>query len=166
MRRREGGAAATAREEEEGTLAASLVAVRFVLGGGARGDAGGEQQQTWRALLPPSLSVYAVMGLVGRRFGLAPWRTRLVWRSGVAEGSAAGAAAGGAKMGADADEDDGEWDSEDDSGDGKDAAGWREGGARLEVEITPGTRRFAGWIEWEVGREVDVYVYVEGVGKG
>ncbi|KAF2856107.1 tubulin-specific chaperone-like protein E [Plenodomus tracheiphilus IPT5] len=115
------------------SLAARLVRIKFYR------VAGGEVFETE---IPMSCTAYTVLGIIGKRFGVAPLKCRLVWETG--DWMSARKTMGGL--------DDEEWDSEDSEAE--------IGMQRImrEVEIVPGTRSIGTWVD---GTEAVVRVEVK-----
>ena len=137
---------AEGRPRNPNALAARLVACRFRLAGEAGAQLaegrGSGADAVFEVELPRSLSVYSVQGVVGKHFGLQPWKLRLTWETGEWDFRSSGAAANG----------DEEWDSEDEES----QMGMIDSEkAKREVELVPGTRPVGTWIE---GDEVNIRV--------
>ncbi|KAF2733196.1 hypothetical protein EJ04DRAFT_544286 [Polyplosphaeria fusca] len=67
------------------SLAARLIRFKFYLGESAKKAAdsrNGGAIEVLEAELPMSLTVYSLLGIVGKTFGIAPWKCRLVWETG------------------------------------------------------------------------------------
>lgn len=97
--------------------------------------------------IPKSFTAYALIGLVGKTFGLPPRRLRLIWETGDWMAPAKGVADGLVEE---------ESDSESDSGESGDEREARERVMR-EVEIVPGTRVVGTWID---GKEAVIRVEI------
>jgi len=93
--------------------------------------------------LPKRLTVYAVLGLVGKRIGISPFQIKLSWETGDWEFKRAGHV--------DHDE---QWDSEDED---YEAAG-TQGKVLREIELIPGTRSLGTWVE---GSQPTIRIEVE-----
>lgn len=115
------------------SLAARLVKMKLYQA------AGGE---VFEMEIPMSCTAYTVLGIVGKRFDVAPLKCRLVWETG--DWMSARKTMGGMV--------DDEWDSDDDEAE--------IGMQRImrEVEIVPGTRSIGTWID---GTEAVVRVEVK-----
>jgi hypothetical protein len=116
------------------SLAAQLLRLKVQLSSQAleKSSKGGKIQTHHIFEIPKSLSIYAVLGLLGKHFGLPPMESKIIWEANDWDVSAAKA-----------DADDGLWDSEeeDEEGDVKSM------GKRREVELVAGTRDIGTWIE-------------------
>jgi hypothetical protein len=93
--------------------------------------------------LPKRLTVYAVLGIVGKKTGISPFQIQLFWETGEWEFKKAGHV-----------DNDEEWDSEDED----DEAAGTQGKVLREVHIVPGTRSLGTWVE---GSQVTIRVDVE-----
>ncbi|TID21850.1 tubulin-specific chaperone-like protein E [Venturia nashicola] len=104
----------------------------------------GENQETIHTFeLPKSLSIYAVLGVLGRHYGLSPMKTRIIWRKNEWE------ITNPVKI----DGEDGLWDSEDEQ-DGQEKAA-KGIDKKMEVELYAGTKSIGDWIE---GHEAHVHI--------
>lgn len=130
------------------SLAAQLIKLRFRLDNDSHSILLKNQKGmplNYEVELPKSLSMYSVHGVVGKHFGLQPWKLKFVWETGEWDFSASEEQGG-----------DEEWDSEDED---QQEAGL--GGERVkrEVKLLPGTRSLGTCVE---GDEVNVRVEVKG----
>jgi len=130
------------------SLAARLIKFHFYLQGQV-GD--GETSRVAKEIileLPRSLSIYSVLGIVGKRIGILPMDLSLVWETG--EKDPVTPAIKG-KQGVQ------EWDSEDED-DGNATAQWVD----REIELVPGTRPIGTVIERPEAR---IRVLIRGNGR-
>jgi hypothetical protein len=125
------------------SLAASLVKVQFHV---VQPDhpSGSDKQMAFELELPKRLSIYAVLGLVGKRVGLSPFQIKLFWETGEWEFKRAGYV-----------DDDEQWDSED----ADDEAAGTQGKILREIQLIPGTRSLGTWVE---GSQAAVRIEIEG----
>lgn len=123
-----------ADELDSSSLAARLVTVDFI-----------SSEGSWRSELPKTLSVYEVLGVVGKRLKVMPLKLRLIWETGEQDPMASNAE-GGPEW----------WDSSDDEAE---VAGNNneEGWVTREVELLAGTRVLGTYIE---GREARVRIEI------
>ncbi|KAF2431113.1 tubulin-specific chaperone E [Tothia fuscella] len=125
------------------SLAARLLTLNFHLDPSASAKAKLDKNQpnstTFTAELPKSLSIYAVLGIVGKHFGLPAMRINLIYET--AEWDIVNKGAGGSV--------DGPWDSSDESGNESEGVqiDWGERRVRREVLIVPGTRGIGSYID-------------------
>ncbi|KAF2631912.1 tubulin-specific chaperone E [Macroventuria anomochaeta] len=113
------------------SLAARLLRIKFYLTS--------DKTKAHEVEIPMSCTVYTVLGVVGKQFGVMPMDCRLIWETGdwmPARRSMA-------------DVEDEDWDSEDSEDEAATSKVMR------EVEITPGTRSIGTWID---GMEATVRV--------
>jgi hypothetical protein len=117
------------------SLAAQLLRLKIQLSPGTVERLGqGETREVGHVFeIPKSLSVYAVLGLVGKHFGLPPMRMRIIWEMNELDLTNA------AKV----DGEDGLWDSEEE----EEQVDLKGMGKRREVEVIAGTRDIGMWIE-------------------
>jgi hypothetical protein len=133
------------------SLAARLVKLNFHLGDSAvrsiehRARAGRNFQRE----IPKSFSVYSVLGIVGKHFGLPPMKLNLIYETG--EWDVINKGVNGAE--------DGPWDSEEESDEEGQGTGtdWDERRVRREIEILAGTRGIGSWID---GAGADIRVEI------
>jgi hypothetical protein len=121
------------------SLAARLVRLKFHLAG----QAPSQISPVFETELPKSLSIYSVLGIVGKHFGVPPMRLNLIYET--PEWDVVHKGAGGSGNGP--------WDSEEESdneGEGA-ATDWGERRVRREILILPGTRGIGSWIDGNVG---------------
>ncbi|KAF2088772.1 tubulin-specific chaperone E [Saccharata proteae CBS 121410] len=122
------------------SLATRLVKFTFVLGEETRKKIRDGVPSEVVLELPRSLTVYAALGVVGRKFGLSPLEIRLFWETGDREAGNAEEQDGRAE----------EWDSEDE-GDGNVEEQIR-GDLFREVEWVAGTKLIGTWVEGSEAR--------------
>jgi len=115
------------------SLAARLMECNFYLANGNTGNSSPTKDSPWAKELPKSLSIYAVLGIVGKQFDLLPMSLRLVWETGEKERVKPRANAWTGVQ---------EWDSSDDEAE-EDGQGWQE----REVELVAGTRAIGTVVE-------------------
>jgi hypothetical protein len=131
------------------SLAARLVKLRFRLGESAieRSKNITEAHSIFETELPKSLSVYSILGIVGKHFGLSPLRLNLIYET--AEFDVVSNRADGAE--------DGPWDSEEESDGEGEGTGTDWGGRRVRrvIEILAGTRSIGSWVD---GADADIRV--------
>lgn len=137
------------RQMNPNSLAAQLIKFRFRLQNSGVSTLSGDKKilpMDYEVELLKSLSIYSVQGIVGKHFGLQPWKLRLVWETGEWDFGILEKHRDG----------DGEWDSEE-----EDQEDSRIGSDKVkrEVELLPGTRTVGTWVE---GDEVDVRVEIRG----
>jgi hypothetical protein len=116
------------------SLAAQLLRLRVQLSSEVVAKSRQANRETNRVFeIPKSLSVYAVLGLVGKFLGLSPMKIKLIWETNEWEVASSINADGGDIL----------WDSddEDELGDVKSM------GKKKEVEVIAGTREIGTWIE-------------------
>jgi tubulin-specific chaperone E len=130
------------------SLAARLIRFRFRLGERAKELVGGDAKEGFEMELPMSFTVYSLLGVVGRRLGIAPWKCKLVWETG--DWMPLGRSAGMQSID--------EWDS--DSLDEEDENQGPYNSVMREVEIIAGTRLVGTWID---GTEAIVRVEIHGL---
>lgn len=132
------------RQRDDGvdpnSLAARLVECRFYFRSGSDQSLP-TRDSPYVVELPKSLSIYAVLGLVGKQFNLLPMRLRLTWESGEKERLKPPPHTWNGVQ---------EWDSSDEEADDM-GGGWQD----REVELIAGTRPLGTWIE---GSEVVIRV--------
>lgn len=119
-----------ANEVDPNSLTARLITFTFRYG-----------KDVWKTEIPKSFNIYAVLGVVGKHFGLAPLTLRLTWETGERD-PAHGAAYQGPEW----------WDSSDEEDTTAVSGDWVE----REVELVPGTRAVGTYVE---GKEATVRVY-------
>lgn len=115
-------------------MAAQLLTLNVYLTPGAieKSSLAGKKNTKYTFEFPKSLSVYAVLGRLGKYFGLSPMNMELVWET--SEWDVAAARANG---------EDGLWDSEEEEEDDNVTSM----GKKREVEVTAGTKGIGDWIE-------------------
>jgi Leucine-rich repeat (LRR) protein len=131
------------------SLAARLVKLNFHLGDSTVQKLKNSAQalQNFETEIPKSFSVYSVLGIVGKHFGLPPMKLNLIYET--AEWDVVDKGANSAE--------DGLWDSEEESGDegGGSSVDWGGRRVRREIEILAGTRGIGSWVD---GPEADIRV--------
>lgn len=96
----------------------------------------GEGQETSHTFeMPKSMSSYAVLGLLGKHYGLSPMKVRIIWETDEWD----------ITKNARIDGEDGPWDSENEEEAEEKAA--KSIGKRREVELSAGTKSIGDWIE-------------------
>ena len=128
------------------SLAARFVDVTFYLAASAK-EALSHQPDVvgeWKADIPRSASVYALLGRVGKRLDVSPLKLKLVWETGERDPVRRGG------DGSDAPE---WWDSSDEEDEGGEESEWVE----REVQLVAGTRIVGSYFE---GRSARVRVEV------
>jgi hypothetical protein len=113
----------SANKVNPNSLAARLLRIRFYLAE--------DETKTHESEIPMSCTAYTVLGMVGKHFGMKPWKCRFVWETGdwmhVSHGVS-------------------EFDGDDWDSDGSEDES-REERIMREVEIVPGTRSIGTWID-------------------
>jgi hypothetical protein len=142
----------SANQINPNSLAARLVKLKFRLGESAvqRSKTPTAAHSIFETELPKSLSVYSVMGIVGKHFGLPPLRLNLIYET--AEFDVVNNRANGAE--------EGPWDSEAESDDEAEGTGteWGERRVRRAIDILSGTRGIGSWVD---GAEADIRVELQ-----
>lgn len=118
------------------SLAARLVQCAFDLGDSAVHEVEEGSPRTLQIEIPKSFTVYNTLGVVGKRFGLPPTRTKLVWMTGEWDPAVTNTTP-----------EDSLWDS--DSGDETtdQTADGEVSRVYKEVHLVAGTRMIGTWIE-------------------
>lgn len=113
----------------------------------AKVEADGKTAKEFSVELPRSFTVYSMLGVVGKRLGLAPVKLRLFWETGDF-----------VPIGEEGATDIEEWDSSDES-----ESGAVKGSVVREVEWVAGTKMVGTWVE---GMEARVRVELEQEASG
>lgn len=127
-------------ELDPNSLAAKLVNFTFTLAPYTLPEV---STRTWSEEIPKSFRAYTVLGMVGKRLGIAPLKLRLIWETGERDPIGRDGGYTGPS----------EWDSSDDDEELNSATAG--GLVAREVEIIAGTRPIGTYIE---GREANVRV--------
>lgn len=149
-------ASAAEAESEAGTLEARLVLFTFYIRSSSSSDpssspgktvAAAESEHRQELLIPRTVNVYRLKGIVGRAFGIRPMGCRLVWETGEWDPMSGPEIDG---------HDDGEWSCDGSEEEGEERGREKKGRwVRREVELVDGMRAVGFWIE---GREARVRV--------
>lgn len=132
------GAPTMKRREENlpdpNSLAARLVTCTFISNAECLPEAPAIGETSFTTELPKSMSIYTVMGIVGKRLGILPMRVHLTWETGEEERVRAPL---NSRRGVE------EWDSSDEEDMDGGGGEWRS----REVELEASTRPLGTWIE-------------------
>lgn len=137
------------RQINPNSLAAQLIKFRFRLHDSGVSRLSKDNKSlgvNYDVELPNSLSIYSVQGIVGKHFGLQPWKLRLVWETGEWDFSTLEKQREG----------DEEWDSEDED---QQEPRMSSDKVKREVDLLPGTRTVGTFVE---GDEVAIRVELRG----
>jgi hypothetical protein len=129
-------------EVDPASLGARFVEVRFYLAGSAKralDDRPDGFEEEWKADIPRSSSVYALLGRVGKRLKVSPLKLRFVWETGERDPVRRGG------DGSDAPE---WWDSSDEEDEGGAGSEW----VAREVQLIAGTNMVGSYFEGRTAR--------------